>query len=113
MGSYLCAVSNIVEERWSEAAEIEIGKNRQRLFMSSFSSLSLAFSAQLPFWSCFLKTLVAVHTEYVVFVFFLEFLFFISISTTQFFYFSCLFKHEKYVFIYFSIFLFIYFSLQF
>ncbi len=79
MGSYLCAVSNILEERWSEAAEIEIGKNRQRLFMSSFSSLSLAFSVQL---CVFLKTLVAVRTEYVVFVFFLELLFFISISAT-------------------------------
>uniref|UniRef100_A0A8C2HAY4 Mucosa-associated lymphoid tissue lymphoma translocation protein 1-like n=1 Tax=Cyprinus carpio TaxID=7962 RepID=A0A8C2HAY4_CYPCA len=43
VGSYLCAVSNNLEESWSEAAEIEIGKNHQRLFMSSFSSLSLAF----------------------------------------------------------------------
>lgn len=34
-GSYLCSISNVLEERWTEAVDVDIGKSHLKLFLAT------------------------------------------------------------------------------
>lgn len=49
-GTYLCSISNVLEERWTEAVDVGVGKHFFAGFFRAFS---------FPFWAwCFRQTLL-------------------------------------------------------